>query len=106
MDTTHLQLGPDHSWFVWFVTTHAEPRGPDSLRFDRGRIRLLVRCDSFAFKSVSQDLALGDARPIFHQEWPLTGPNAVAWRVPTTGTTDDLMLRAACGLLPARHGAA
>ena len=106
MDTTHLQPGPDQGWFVWFITTHAEPQGPDSLRFDRGRIRLLVRCDPVAFKSLSQELALGNSRPAFHQEWQLRGPNAVPWRTPKTGATDDQFLRAACGLLSERHNVA
>ena len=100
MDTAHVQKGPDDGWLVWFITTHAEPRGPDSLRFDRGRIRLLVRCAPLAFKSVSQELALGDSRPVSHQQWRLNGPNAVPWRTPEAGATDDRFLRAACELLP------
>ncbi len=102
MDTSRIEQAEKGSWLVWFVTTHAHPQGPDSLRFDRGRIRLLVRCDPLAFKSVSQELALGGARPVFHQEWPPRGPNAGVWRVPEAGATDDRFLRAACGVLADR----
>lgn len=102
MDTTHVKPGPAGTWFVWFVTTHAAPLGPDSLRFDRGRIRLLLRCDPLAFKSVSQDLGLGDARPVSHREWPLDGPNAVGWQSPKPGATDDQFIRAACAVLEER----
>ncbi len=103
MDTAHLQPGPQHGWFVWFVTAHARPQGPDSLRFDRGRIRLLVRCEPLAFKSVSQELALRGSRPVFHKAWPQTGPDSVAWRVPQPDATDARFLRAACALLERRR---
>ncbi len=102
MDTSRVQQGRDDAWLVWFVTTHARPQGPDSLRFDRGRIRLRVRCNPRAFKSVSEELALGEGRPVFHQEWPQSSPNAVAWRVPAAGATDDRFLRAACVVLSDR----
>ncbi len=105
MDTSRLQPGPDRTWLVWFVTTHAHPQGADSLRFDRGRIRLRVRCDPLAFESVSQELALGASRPVFHREWPQSGPDAAAWRVPEAGTTDDRFLRAACAVLAGRRAA-
>ncbi len=102
MDTTHLRRGPDGGWIAWYVTRHAEPRGPDSMRFDRGRISLLVRCAPPAFKSLTEELALGDARPVFHQVWPSSGPDAVQWRTPEAGSTDAAMLRATCALLAAR----
>lgn len=100
MDTIHVERGPENGWFIWFITTHAKPLERDSLRFDRGRIRLLVRCQPLAFKSVSQDLALGDARPVSRIHWPLSGPKAVGWQVPDSGATDHRFLRAACRLLP------
>ncbi len=105
MDTAHIAPSAPGTWLVSFVTTHAQPQGPDSMRFDRGRIRLLIRCDSAAFKSVSEELALGDARPVFHEQWPLAGPQAVTWRGPAQGSTDAQLLDAACALLR-RHGAA
>ncbi len=101
MDTTHLSSGPG-GVFVWYVNTHATPQGPDSMRFDRSRIELLVRCEPLAFKSVREDLALGDALPVFHQDWPLTGPRAAAWRVPEAGSTDGQFLRTTCRFLRRR----
>jgi hypothetical protein len=95
MDTAHVERRGD-AWRLTFVTTHAQPTGPDTMRFDRGRIALLVRCDPLAYRSVSQELALGDARPVFHEEWASGGPDAPAWRVPERGATDDRFLRAAC----------
>lgn len=106
MDTSRVVAGPDRAWLVWFITLHAQVQGPDSMRFDRGRIRLLVRCNALAFKSVSEELALGDARPVFYRDWPLTGPNAAPWRSPPAGATDGRLLAAACTLLRARDGAA
>ena len=106
MDTSRVVAGPDRAWLVWFITLHAQAQGPDSMRFDRGRIRLLVRCNVLAFKSVSEELALGDARPVFHRDWPLTGPHAAQWRSPLAGATDGRLLGAACTLLRARDGAA
>ncbi len=105
MDTAHVQRGPGNGWMVWFITTHASPQGPDTLRFDRGRIRLLVRCTPLEFKSMSEELALGDSPPVFRQAWQLTGRDAVAWRVPQPGTTDAQFLRTACGYLVERRGA-
>ncbi len=102
MDTSRVEQAEEGTWLIWFVTTHARAQGPDSLRFDRGRIRLRVRCDPLAFKSVSQELALGGARPVFHQQWPQSGPDAVAWRTPDAGATDDRFLRAACVTLTSR----
>ena len=105
MDTLHVQRGSANDWFVWFVTAHAAPRGPDSLRFDRGRIRLLVRCAPLAFKSVSQELALGTAPPVFHKEWNLHGRDSVTWNTPDTAATDGHFLRAACDILSRRRRA-
>ncbi len=102
MDTIHLRRGPEGGWVVWYVTKHARPQGPDSMRFDRGRISLLVRCDSSAFKSMSQELALGDARPVFHQKWPVSGLDSAQWRKPHPGTTDAEMLSATCAFVTAR----
>lgn len=100
MDSSRIQAGPEEgTWFVYFLNAHDQPRGPDTLRFDRARTALLVRCQPLEFKSVSEDLALGDAPPIFHQAWQLTGPNAVVWRVPDAGSTDDQLLRATCSIL-------
>jgi hypothetical protein len=48
------------------------------------------------FRSVSQELALDDALPISHMEWPWTGPEAPVWRTPELGTTDDRFLRQTC----------
>ncbi len=101
-DTSRVEQGPDNGLFMWFVTVHAAPRSTGSLRFDRGRIRLLVRCSPLAFKSVSEDLALGDALPVFHQEWPLDGPNAPPWRTPEAGATDDRFLRESCRIVQHR----
>ncbi len=103
LDTAHLRRGPDGGWIAWYVTRHAAPRGPDSMRFDRGRISLLVRCDPPASKSLTEELALGDARPVFHQVWPVRGPDAVQWRTPEAGSTDAEMLRATCAALAARE---
>ncbi len=105
MDTARVQRGPEDGWIVWFITTHAAPQGPDTLRFDRGRIRVLVRCTPLEFKSMSEELALGDARPVFRQQWRLSGRDAVAWRVPQAGATDAVLLRTACGILAGRNGA-
>lgn len=100
MDSSRIEAGPDSgTWFVHLLDLHDQPRGPDTLRFDRGRTTLLVRCTPLGFKSVSEDLALGDASPIFHQAWQLTGPHAVAWRAPDSGSTDDQLLRAACSIV-------
>jgi hypothetical protein len=85
MDTAHVRRAPGEEWFVTFITTHAALIGPDTLRFDRGRIALLVRCDPGSFKSISEELALGDVRPVFNQRWELTGPDAVPWNVPQAG---------------------
>ena len=103
MDTSHVTPGSPGTSLVWFVTTHAAPRGPDSMRFDRGRIQLLVRCRPLSFKSVSEELALGDRRPIFHKAWPQRGPDSATWRAPDSGATDDQFLRAACAILEARR---
>lgn len=54
---------------------------------------------------MSQDLALGASRPVFHQQWQLRGANAVPWRTPQPGTTDAEMLLATCLRLTARKGA-
>ena len=105
MDTSHLQRGPENDWIVWYITTHTRPQGPDSMRFDRGRISLLVRFDPPASRSRSEDLARGASRPVFHQQWQLSGANAVQWRTPQPGTTDAEMLRATCALLTTRKGA-
>ncbi len=102
LDTSRVQPGPDAGVFMRFVTIHATPRSRNSFRFDRARICLLVRCNPLAFKSVSQELALGDARPVFRQEWPLDGPQAVPWRVPEAGSTDDRFLRESCRLIRER----
>ncbi len=102
LDTSRVEPGPDGGVFMWFVTVHATPRATGSVRFDRARIRLLVRCNPLAFKSVSEELALGDARPAFRQEWPLDGPGAVPWRVPEAGSTDDRFLRESCRVIERR----
>ncbi len=103
MDTSRMRPGPEHVWLLRFVTAHATPQGSDSLRFDRGRIRLLVRCHPLSFKSVSQELALGDSRPVFRQAWPPRGPHALPWRVPAADATDGRFLSAACAILEARR---
>jgi hypothetical protein len=102
LDTSHVQKGPEGGLFMWFVTLHAAPRSSDSFRFDRGRIQLLVRCRPLAFKSVSQELALGDAVPVFRQNWPVEGPGAAPWRTPEPGSTDDRFLREACRIVGQR----
>ncbi len=76
------------------------------MRFDRGRISLLVRCDPPAFKSLSQELALADSRPVFHHAWQVTGPDSVQWRTPAQGSTDAEMLSAACAVVIRRKAAA
>ncbi len=102
LDTSRVQQGPNGSLFMWFVTIHQTPRSSASIRFDRGRIRLLVRCTPLAFRSVSQELALGDALPVSHQEWPLDGTGAAPWRTPEPGATDDRFLREACRIMGQR----
>ncbi len=102
LDTGSVQPGPDGGLFMSFVTIHQTPRSSGSIRFDRGRIRLLVRCDPLAFKSVSEELALGDAPPVFHQEWPLQGTGAAPRRTPKAGVTDDRFLREACRVVGRR----
>jgi hypothetical protein len=102
LDTGHVSRGPEGAHYMWFVTIHATPRTTNSMTFDRGRICLLVRCDPLAFKSVSQELALGDAPPVFHQTWPLKGPAAVPWRAPEAGATDERFLRESCRMIQKR----
>ena len=102
MDSAHVERRGGDGWLVTFVTTQPTPQGPDTLRFDRGRIRLLVRCEPLAFRSVSEELALGGAPPVFHKEWRRSGPDSSAWRAPAAGTTDDRFLRAACDRLGRR----
>lgn len=106
MDTAHLTRGPDGAWVVWYVTKHARPQGSDSMRFDRGRLSLLVRCDPPAFKSLSEELALGESHPVFRQEWPVTGPDSARWRTPEPRSTDAEMLSATCAVAIRRKGAA
>jgi hypothetical protein len=98
MDTRDVQRGPEHTWWVWFITSHAHPRRTegDSLGFDRGRMRLLVRCAPLAFKSVSEELALGDAPPLFEKRWPVSGSDSAVWRAPEPESTDGRFLHAAC----------
>ncbi len=91
---------------MWFIATHAEPQGADSLRFDRSRFRLLVRCDPLSFKSISQDLALGTAPPVSRTRWKLTGPDSVTWRVPAAGATDSVFLSESCRFVASRRVAA
>jgi hypothetical protein len=96
-DTQHVEnVASEHALLIWVLTRHDETRQADSLRFNRSRIRLLVRCHPLSFRSVSQELALGDAPPISHTEWPWTGPKAPAWRMPESGATDDRFLRQTC----------
>ena len=96
-DTQHVEnVASEHALLIWFLTRHEETRQADSLRFNRSRIRLLVRCHPLGFRSVSQELALDDAPPIFHMEWPWAGPKAPAWRAPELGATDDRFLRQTC----------
>ncbi len=102
LDTSRVEPGPEGGRFMSFVTVHAVPRSTNSIRFDRGRIRLLVRCSPLTFKSVSEELALGDAPPVFHQEWPVSGPQAAPWRTPEAGGTDDRFLRESCRIMHGR----
>ncbi|SRR5579872_309004 len=96
-DTQHVEkVASEHALLIWFLTLHDEPRQADSLRFNRSRIRLLVRCHPLGFRSVSQELALDDAPSISHTEWPWTGAKAPAWRAPELGATDDRFLRRTC----------
>jgi len=96
-DTQHVEkVASEHALLIWFLTRHDETRQADSLRFNRSRIRLLVRCHPLGFRSVSQELALDDAPSISHTEWPWTGAKAPAWRAPELGATDDRFLRRTC----------
>ena len=103
LDTSRVEPGPEGGTYLWLVSIHDAPRGPDSMRFDRGRIRLLVKCNPLAFKSVSQELALGAAPPVFRKDWPLSGPDSSAWNMPEAGATDDKFLRTACSIIGARR---
>lgn len=102
LDTAHVSPEPEGAVLLWFITLHDAPLG-DSNQFDRGRIRLLVRCNPLGFRSVSQELALGGARPARRTQWVWSGPNAPAWRVPAAGTTDAEFLARACTLLSSMH---
>ena len=96
-DTQHVEsVASERALLIWFLTRHDEARQSDSLRFNRSRIRLLVRCHPLGFRSVSQELALDDALPISHTEWAWRGPKAPAWRTPESGATDDRFLRQTC----------
>jgi hypothetical protein len=99
-DTLHVEhVDAENAVLVWFITVHDQPRHADSLTFHRSRIRLLVRCKPFAFRSVSQDLTLDGEPPRSHIDWEWTGPRAPVWRVPERGATDDEFLRKTCILL-------
>jgi hypothetical protein len=99
-DTQRVERVPaEDAMLVWFVSVHDKARTADSVTFDRGRIRLLVRCRPLSFRSVSQNLSLGNANPRSHLEWAWSGPSAPPWRVPEKGATDDEFLRRTCVLL-------
>lgn len=99
VDTDHVVQGPEGGVLLWFITSHSRPQQVGTTRFDRGRLRLLVRCVPLGFRSVSQELALGDGPPIHRETWTWSGRDAPPWRVPAAGSTDDQFLQHACALL-------
>lgn len=103
LDTAHVTSEPGGAVLLWFITFHEAPQMRDSIQFDRGRIRLLVRCNPLGLRSVSQELALGSARPSHQTRWTWSGPAAPAWREPAAGTTDAQFLARACTLLSSRR---
>jgi hypothetical protein len=99
LDTAHAARNSDGSWLVWFETRHAAEREQDGRRFNRERIRSLLRCEALAFKTVHVAMTLDDGPVVYERGGTLDDASRAPFRTVRPGTVDLPSMTRACALL-------